>query len=84
MERILHHCIGVGIVHSMQDSLCQHLRQGRQKHEFRSCCTSGRVYDTLDLGIPVAVNNIVILKVSASITCAPELGPTGDSRLVIA
>jgi len=33
---------------------------------------------------PVAVRRIVILNVSASITCAPELVPVGESRLVMA
>ena len=33
---------------------------------------------------PVGVGKIFILKVSASITCAPELMPVGDSRLVMA
>lgn len=33
---------------------------------------------------PVTVNEMVILKVSPSITWAPELEPMGDSRLVIA
>jgi len=33
---------------------------------------------------PVAVRRMVILNVSASITCAPELVPVGESRLVIA
>lgn len=33
---------------------------------------------------PVGVRRIVILNVSASIECAPELMPVGESRLVIA
>jgi hypothetical protein len=36
------------------------------------------------LHAPVAVSRIVILRDSPSITCAPELLPMGDSRLVIA
>jgi hypothetical protein len=34
--------------------------------------------------LPVAVRRMVILNVSASITCAPELVPVGESRLVMA
>jgi hypothetical protein len=34
--------------------------------------------------VPVAVSIIVILKDSPSMTCAPELDPVGDKRLVIA
>jgi hypothetical protein len=33
---------------------------------------------------PVAVRSIVILKDSPSITCAPELDPTGERREVMA
>jgi hypothetical protein len=34
--------------------------------------------------VPVAVRRIVILNVSPSMVCAPELEPVGDRRLVIA
>jgi hypothetical protein len=34
--------------------------------------------------VPVMVNNMVILTVSPSITCAPVLEPVGDKRLVMA
>jgi hypothetical protein len=37
-----------------------------------------------DRALPVAVRSIVSLKDSPSITCAPELGPDGDRRDVIA
>ncbi len=38
----------------------------------------------MTIGVPVAVREIFILKVSASMTCTPELVPVGDSRLVMA
>lgn len=38
----------------------------------------------LTMSLPVAVRRIVILKVSPSITWAPELDPVGERRLVIA
>jgi len=46
--------------------------------------TKAEQSQSIVLHAPVAVSRIVILNDSPSITCAPELLPMGDNRLVIA
>lgn len=85
MKWVLHDSIRIYFVHLLQNNIGCRLGQRRQKDKLRSYYTvKGGLQQTMLSGLPVAVRRMVILNVSPSMTCAPELGPIGDSRLVIA
>lgn len=88
MKGILHDGVRVRFVDFLQNGFRIGVRQRCDEHEFGPCLhmiVKGHL-GQLEVRehVPVAVSRIVNLKVSPEITCAPELDPVGDKRLVMA
>ena len=86
MKRVLHNRIGVDLIHLLQHGICCGLDERGQQNKLGaySCLAKIPTMSRMARDIPVAVKRMFILNVSPEITCAPELDPVGERRLVMA